>query len=187
MNYCAAEICLYEVGFKLSSTTGVVRQNLESLRITDTLYACFQATRSWFESYLSIPFADYCTLSLLHFGQLFHAIGALYKLSVFDVPEWDIATVRETLDLSSLLDQVVLRLEAAESLYAGSTVVQNSPWSFCISKLRYYKAWWDMTVAPEMDTSADVGNWPEGFNEELLPRMNFDSLDQYFWQGWAEL
>jgi hypothetical protein len=182
MNYYTAEICLYQVGFKLSSTAGVVRQNLESLRITDILYACFQATRSWFESYLSIPSADYCTLSIIHFGQLFHAIGALYKLSVFDVPEWDIAKVRETLDLSSLLDQISIRLEAAENLCVGSAVMQNSPWAFCISKLRHCKAWWNMTVASEMDISADGGNWPEG-NGELLPMMNFDSLDEYLWQA----
>lgn len=182
MNYYVAEICLYEVGFKLSSTTGVAH-DIESLRLTDILYSCFQATRSWFEAYLSIPVAEYCTLSLINFGQFFHAIGALYKLSVFDIPEWDIAVVRETLDLSNLLGQFALRLDEAGELYSGQVGGQNSPWTYCAAKLRNCKNWWDMTVVQETDTPAEGEEWPEGSNEELLPFMDFDYLDEYFWQA----
>ena len=182
MNYYAAEICLYEVGFKLSTTTGVIIQDLESLRLPDILYACFQATRSWFEAYLSVPIADHCALTLIDFGQLFHAIGALYKLSVFDILEWDISTVRKTLDLSIIIDQVASRLEEAKDLYTGQTVVQSCPWTFCINKLRACKTWWDMTVASGMDISAVGEVWPDGFNEDLLPFVTSDSLDEYFWQ-----
>jgi hypothetical protein len=183
MNYYAAEICLYEVGFKLSSTTGVVRHDLESLKLTDILYACFEATSSWFETFLSIPVAEYSTLSLINFGQLFHAIGALYKLSVFDIPEWDIAVARETLNLSNILGQFALRLEEAGDLFSGQVGVKHSPWRFCAAKLRNCKTWWDMTVAQETDTPAGGEEWPEGSNEELLPFMNFDYLDEYFWKA----
>ncbi|KAE9374192.1 hypothetical protein N431DRAFT_437675 [Stipitochalara longipes BDJ] len=183
MNYYAAEIGLYEVGFKLVSTTGVVYHDGESLRLSDILYACFQATRSWFDSYLSIPIADSFTLSLIAFGQLFHSIGALYKLSVFDIPEWDIAVVRETLNLSNLLGQLALRLEEAGDLYSEEVKPQNNAWKFCAAKLRNCKIWWDKTVAQETEAPAGVEVWPEGFNEELLPFMNFESLDDYFWQS----
>jgi hypothetical protein len=183
MNYYAAEIGLYEVGFKLASTTGAIYHDLESLRLTDILCACFQATRSFFDAYFSIPIADTCTLSIVTFGQIFHAIGALYKLSVFDVPEWDISVVRETLNLSNLLGQIALQLDEAEDLYTQEVKPQNSPWKFCAAKLRNCKMWWDMTVAQESDALPDGEVWPEGFNEDLLPFTNFESLDEYFWQS----
>ena len=182
MNYYVAEICLYEVGFKLSSTTGVVYHGLGSLRLSDILYACFQATRSWFDSFLSIPIEDLFSLTIINFGQLFHAIGALHKLSVFDIPEWDIAMVRETFDLSTLIGQVALRIEDAGNLYSKEVRAQNNAWKFCVAKLRNCKVWWDMTVAQETDALAGGGVWNDGFNEELLPFMNFESFDEYFWQ-----
>jgi hypothetical protein len=185
LNYHAAEICLYEVGFKLPSSTGVILHDLESLRLTDILYACFQSTRAWFEVFLSIPAAEYCAFTLISYGQLFHAIGALYKLSVFDIPEWDISLVRKTLDLSALLGQLASRLEEAGNLYGGKTGVQSCPWAFCANKLRLCKAWWDMSAAPEMGITPGGEEWPEGTNEELLPFVNFDSLDDYFWQTTA--
>jgi len=184
-NYYAAEICLYEVGFKLSSTTGVVYHDLGSLRLCDILYACFQATRSWFDSYLSVSIEDSFTLNVTTFGQLFHAIGALHKLSVFDIPEWDIAMVRETLDLSNLLGQIALRVEDAGNLYSEEVKIQNNAWKFCAAKLRNCKIWWDSTLAQETDAFAGGRAWSEGFNEELLPFMNFESFDEYFWQPMA--
>jgi len=182
MNYYAAEICLYEVGFKFPPTTGIVRRSLETLGLIDILYACFQATRSWFEAYFALPAAEYCTLSFVNFGQLFHAIGALHKLSVVEITEWDTAVVRNTLDLSSVITQLIVRLQEAEDLYTGQSKVQDSPWTYCVEKLRHCKTWWDMTVAQEKNAS-DVGEgWAEHIKEELLPFVNFESLDDYFWQ-----
>jgi hypothetical protein len=184
MNYHSAEISLYQIGFKLSPATGVVYNDLESLKLTDILYACFQATRSLIATYLSIPITDSCILSVITYGQLFHAIGALYKLSLFEIPEWDTKVVRETLDVSNLLSQFAARLEEVGSLYTEEATVrpQHDPWKMCAAKLRYCKTWWDMTVAQENNASAGGEVWPEGFNEEILPFLNFDSLDEYFWQ-----
>jgi hypothetical protein len=39
-----------------------------------------------------------------------------------------------------------------------------------------------MTVASGMDISTVGEAWPDGFNEELLPFVTSDSLDEYFWQ-----
>ena len=185
MHYYAAEICLYEVGFKLSSTTGVVYHDLGSLRLSDILYACFQATQSWFDSFLSIPIEDSCAITVINFGQLFHAIGALYKLSVFDIPEWDISMVRDTLDLSNLIGKLSMRIEDTGNLYSEEGKVQYSAWKFCVAKLRNCKIWWDTAVAQEADALAGGQVWNEGLNDEMLPFMNFESFDEYFWQPMA--
>ncbi len=90
--------------------------------------------------------------------------------------------MRKTLDLSILIDRIVSRLQEAKKLYNGQKVVQSCAWTFCINKLRACKTWWDMTVAPGMDISFDAEVWPDGFNEDLLPFVTSDSLDEYFWQ-----
>jgi hypothetical protein len=40
-----------------------------------------------------------------------------------------------------------------------------------------------MTVAQESDALPGGEVWPEGFNEDVLPFTNFESLDEYFWQS----
>jgi hypothetical protein len=179
MQYHSAEIYLYEVCFKLSPSIGI-DYSLESLRFTDIIYACFTATRAFFEVFLAIPSDDYCELTVVNVGHMFHAIGALYKLSVFDVDGWDVGSVRKTLDLSSVLSQIATRLEEVGIAYGA--IQENSPWFFCVRKLKLLKIWWDMTLAQEIDLSTVVEGAPDGTVEDLQGTIGLDFLDDNFWQ-----
>lgn len=179
MNYYSAEIHLFEVCFKMSPTT-TVDYSMESLRLPDIVHCCFKATRSFFEFLLSVPATSYCTLTIVNIGQMFHALGALYKLSVFDIVDWDVGKVRRTLDLSSVLNQISVCGEAAGNSY-GPTETDN-PWFFCSRKLRNLQSWWNAKLAQEADMTAVSEMTQEVPFDDLQAMINLDFLDDNFWK-----
>ena len=173
MQYYSAEIHLYEICFKMSSLDRT-EYNLESLRFVDLIYAYFLATRSFFELLFSVSAFDYCTLSAVNVGQMFHAIGALYKLSIFDVPEWDVKQVRKELDLSMVLDHIANKMEEAGNTYRP--MEQEGPWQFCTRKLKLMIVWWEGVLAQERAPAA-IPAMPQ-----IDPMSDFDFLDDNYWR-----
>ena len=162
------------------SPTTTVDYSMESLRLPDIVHCCFKATRSFFEFLLSVPATSYCTLTIVNIGQMFHALGALYKLSVFDVVDWDVSKVRRTLSLSSVLNEISLCGEAVGNSY-GQTVADN-PWFYCSRKLRSLQSWWDAKLAQEADLTAVSGMTQETPFDDLQAMSNLDFLDDNFWK-----
>src|SRR5580700_7033839 len=72
----------------------------------ESLYSCLQAAKSWFDIFLAFPPARYIGLSTLTFTQLAHCVVVICRLSTFDTPDWDRSLVRETVNLSAVLDQL---------------------------------------------------------------------------------
>ena len=179
MNYYSAEIHLYEACFKICPTTGP-DYSMESFHPADVIYKCFVATRSFFDMLLSIPASEYCKFSIVNVGQMFHALGALYKLSVFEVAEWDVGKVRTTLNLSSVLNQISIRGEHAGSSY-GATEADNA-WFFCSRKLRTLQTWWDAKLAQEADLGSVLGMAQDGTFDDFQAMINIDFLDENFWK-----
>ena len=154
----------------------------QSLQQLDVLHACFKSTQAFFASFLSIPIERHYIITIGMLGQLFHAIGALYKLSQLDVPGWDVAWVRRTLDLSYVLERIAILQEAVANLYGPPSPV--SPWSFCSRKMRIIKYWWDPSSIPEIDPGVQSMNanvyWGPAPQD-----MDFDFLDDSFWHGFG--
>lgn len=153
---------------------------MESLRPSDVIYHCFVATRSFLDMLLSVPASEYCKFSIVNVGQMFHALGALYKLSIFDVVEWDVSKVRTTLNLSSVLNQISICAEQAGNSY-GPTEADN-PWFFCSRKLRTLQTWWDAKLAQEADLSSSSGMAQDGTFDDFQAMINLDFLDDNFWK-----
>jgi len=198
LHYYSAEIHLYEACFKMSSTTQA-DYSMESLRPADLVYNCFVATRSFFDLFLSLPTSDYFTLSIVNIGHMFHALGALYKLSVFDFAEWDKNEVRTTLNLSSILNQISICGEEAFRLFGGR-IEANNPWLYCsrkydpfliyiisrstsadteICRLRTLQSWWDAKLLQEAEA---VGLDQDDSFVEFEAMTNLDFWDDNFWK-----
>jgi hypothetical protein len=180
LNYYSAEIHLYEACFKMSPAA-IPDYSMESLRPADIIYSCFVATRSFFEILLSVPASEYCTLSIVNIGQMFHALGALYKLSIFDVVEWwDVSKVRTTLNLSSVLNQISICGEEAGNSYGLAQA--DNPWFFCSRKLRTLQCWWDKKLSQEANLCSAAGLAQDGTFEDFQAMFNLDFLDDNFWK-----
>jgi hypothetical protein len=173
LNYYSAEIRLYEACFKISPATQP-DYSTESLRFTDIIYNCFVATRSFFETLLSIPASRYFSLSIVNIGQMFHALGALYKLSIFDVAEWDKSIVRTTLNLSNILNQICICAEQAGNSF-GPTEVDNI-YFLGSRKFRILKSHWDAKLEQEEASGmAQAGSF-----DDFQAMLNLDFLDDTF-------
>lgn len=112
---------------------------------------------------------------------MFHALGALYKLSVFDVAGWDVSRVRKTLDLSNVLNQIFVYAEAAGSMW-GHTPSEESSWFFCSRKLRTLQTWWNSKLEQEANLAAASGMAQDATFNDLQAMMNMDFLDDSLWR-----
>lgn len=101
------ELSIHEVA--LSSKAPDFDLGLDFFRI-ECLYACLQATKSWFEVYLTIPPGQYPRHPVTILTQLGHNMVALHRLATFVYIGWDLAMVRQTVDLSMICTQVVQKM-----------------------------------------------------------------------------
>lgn len=134
-----------------------------------------------------------------------HCMVALYRLSVFEDPQWDVQLVRQQLDLSLVLDRIIKTWENvkdAAGLDQGISKVDDVDiYTSNVKRIGLIKTWWDSKVAAE--TSNDVpsekfangnGDGSENINTEPMaqaqgqgfeqPTFGMD-MGQEFWDdGW---
>jgi hypothetical protein len=72
----------------------------------ESLYACLNSIKSWFDVCLTISPAAYIGFPFSIFSQLAHCAIALYRLSTLDDPAWDKDNIRNTANLLAILDQI---------------------------------------------------------------------------------
>jgi hypothetical protein len=83
--------------------------------------------------------------------QMAHSIIILYRLSTLDDACWDRGLVRETLDFSVVLDEMLQRMAGARGA-AGmedNGGEQNDTWYLTERRVRAVRSWWDARVAAE--------------------------------------
>ncbi|KAK9350915.1 hypothetical protein V1523DRAFT_435885 [Lipomyces doorenjongii] len=143
------EFSIHEIGFSQAPDifTGQYNQRFECL------CACLQATKSWVDSASSIR---------------------LYRLSTCEHPEWDRGLVRETLDVSLILEEAEKKFaqvkEAAGLDLGGSENLDF--FSIMASKLRSIKMSWDamsISTTASFSTAAldELGDFPMEFLDAL--------------------
>ncbi|PYH41994.1 Zn(II)2Cys6 transcription factor domain-containing protein [Aspergillus saccharolyticus JOP 1030-1] len=96
-----------------ANTSITTRLNLPHL---ETLSTALTATKAWFDTFLSIPPAEYTGFPFTVFAQLARTLAALYRLSTLEDPLWDRAGVRRELDVLEVLDSVIGNLGQAAAL-----------------------------------------------------------------------
>ena len=116
----------------------------ELLRI-ESLYRVLEAIRKWFQIYLSFPPAHYVCFPLWISTQLAHGVVLLYRLSTFDHPGWDLSLVRDTCNLSVVINDVIINMTQVKS--AAGLEYDDEPsriklFDISIRKLTRINAWW---------------------------------------------
>ena len=118
----------------------------------ECFYACLNATRSWFDLFLSVPPADYVGLPLGIFTQLAHCIVALYRLTVLDDPDWDKELVVKTANLMTILEGVCRNMsEVKEAVGFNKDIPteEEDVFSQSARKIGSIRSWWETKAAAE--------------------------------------
>lgn len=97
------------------SNASIMSKNLNFQQL-EYLYGCLEATKSWFNLFLTIPSAEYTGFPFSIFAQMVHNLVVLYQLSVFEDPAWDVNTVRQSANVLSILSTVIESMSQVASL-----------------------------------------------------------------------
>jgi hypothetical protein len=83
-----------------------------SVRV-DMLFICLEAAKEFFDTFLSIPVAEYRRFSFTEWSRLIVATVVLYKLSLGSprIPEWDVQIARSTVRLELYLESLCYRMQ----------------------------------------------------------------------------
>lgn len=135
----------------------------------DSLYSCLQATKSWFDIFLGFPPASYVGFTIPIFTQMAHCIIALFRLTTFDDPIWDRGLVRETADLSLILERIIEKhnqAKVAADLNYGASEGKDV-FSETARTIVSIKTWWDAKLAAELTDNAVLNETPGDMNMDL--------------------
>ena len=152
---------------------------LQSNRRVECLYGCINAVKSCINvvrrftpaQYVGFPFPIYANMS--------RYFAVLCQIWTIENPKWGQALVRETLDLSSILDEVdanFSRVKDDAGLNSGG-LDDIDPYTLFAIRIRKTKGWWDAT--------AGNPSFLEGDEAALLGMADFsmEDIDEDFFRG----
>lgn len=119
-------------------------QGVESLRI-ESLYTALEATKKWFDIYITFPPAHHVRFTIAITTQLAHAIIILYRLETFNHPGWDRELMRQVCNLTDVLDAVtdnMQKLQSAAGLDYDDDPSHTRIWELNVRKMTFIKGWW---------------------------------------------
>ncbi|KAL2864261.1 Zn(II)2Cys6 transcription factor domain-containing protein [Aspergillus lucknowensis] len=160
----------------LNEATTLTKNPLDSRSLNfqqlEHLHACLEATKAWFDLFLTIPPAEYIGFPFSIFAQLEHNLLILYQMSTLEDPSWDTSTVRQKIDVLSTLDTVIQNMSQAAALAA----LDDEPNSDIISQLA--KMYRPVRISWATNLGADASALPDrGAGEpsaETLQTMPID-------------
>ena len=149
----SAELTVHEIALSKAPifSSGPDFQRFESL------WACLQAAKNWFDLFLKFPPILYIGFSMLTYTELAHCFVAVCRISTFDHPEWDLKLVRDSIDLSAILHQVVTNFVAvkATARLDPDSREDNDVFSATSRRIKAIRDWWDAKITAE---SVDSGH-----------------------------
>lgn len=113
LHHYNTSLSLYESALPngaISSTVNVMYEHL------DYLYGCLDATKSWFDVFLSIPPGEYIGFPFAVFAQMVQNLATLFQLSTLESPLWDTGNVRRTADILKILDTIVSHMSLVSTI-----------------------------------------------------------------------
>ncbi|KAF5593648.1 hypothetical protein FPANT_5090 [Fusarium pseudoanthophilum] len=147
---------------------------------------CLDAMQSFFDILLGSPVDLLLRRSMLTQDQILYVMLQAAKLLLVEIPDWDTQSIRQTLDLTNILDQMVSRYEEAErrrraavKRFIFSTLEEESPndmtsMSKLVKEIRWLKCWlesrfqgWWGEVGEDTYQDALKPTWSLGLLEEM--------------------
>lgn len=113
LHHYNTSLSLYESALPKGAISSIVNVTYEHL---DYLYGCLDATKSWFDVFLSIPPGEYIGFPFAVFAQMVQNLATLFQLSTLESPLWDTTNVRRTADILQILDTIVSNMSLVATL-----------------------------------------------------------------------
>ncbi|KAI7973479.1 hypothetical protein EIK77_004085 [Talaromyces pinophilus] len=151
MHYHAVEILVSELCFYMTPTTPTQGP---SPKRADALWMCLTATRTLINIYFSLNAQPHFSFSAIALQQLYLALATLSKLSLFKADDWDVNYAQPSIDLSTLLENLVTRTEELSSRY--DVMENNKPWLQSSRRLRQVRLRFDDLLSNENVPSATL-------------------------------
>ncbi|KAF5721351.1 hypothetical protein FMUND_3661 [Fusarium mundagurra] len=150
---------------------------------------CLDAMQSFFDILLGSPVDLLSRRSILTHDQILYVMLQAAKLLLVEIPDWDTQSIRQTLDLTNILDQMVLRYEEATRLrraavkrFVFSTLEEESPNEVTsISKLAKEIRWLNRWLESRFQGSwGEVGE--DTYQDALKPTWSLGLLEEMPWK-----
>ncbi|GAT30507.1 hypothetical protein RIB2604_03500630 [Aspergillus luchuensis] len=154
MELYSAEMMIYEIGF--SSDPSIFPQ--QSNKQFECLCACLQTIKSRTDTILALQPVEYVGLSCLMCANMARSFINLYRLTVCEYPVWDRKLVRETIDVSWVLETAAQRFTQVKEA-AGLDPEGTQELDFFMimaAKMEAMKMSWDTAVMPMMEDSWEL-------------------------------
>ncbi|PYI35854.1 hypothetical protein BP00DRAFT_333610 [Aspergillus indologenus CBS 114.80] len=113
LHHYNTSLSLYESALTKGAIASITNVSYEHL---DYLYGCLEATKSWFDVFLSIPPAEYIGFPFAIFSQMVQNLVTLYQLTTLDNSVWDTTNVRRTADIIQIMNMVISNMGQVASL-----------------------------------------------------------------------
>lgn len=179
--YHSAEVFIYESSLHRS----LFPMSLNSQRL-DMLYACLTSAKALLDDILVLPSSSYYSMSHMTLAQVGHVLATAFKLCFVDVPGWDLAHVRSTVNILRYFDHLISQFRHVGALIDNS---QQPPGkrSFptgCALALGRVRGWYENRVAAEKEaTQQEEQTGPTGMEDTFMGE-NFDYFDEAFMGDW---
>lgn len=148
------------------------------------LYACLLSAKSLLDVFVAQPLSAYFGFSITNLAQIGHACSTLFKLSLVEEMGWDLVHVRQTVNLSAYLDQLVSNFEQAGAAIDNCQRAPSKE-SFptgCARAMGRTKAWYEAKVASESESEGHQRQPSFTGIDDMLNGNGFDYLDDSYWQ-----
>jgi hypothetical protein len=128
------------------------------LQRVESLWACFNATKSWIMSMDGLGVANYRHMSLAIFTQMAHCMISLFRLSIFKSSgvSWDRQRVRKELEFGEVVNVWIKNgkgVPGATGMDLDMPDSSENVWSHLVKRLSLVVEWWDTKVVPMLVTS----------------------------------
>jgi hypothetical protein len=150
---------------------------------------CLDAMQSFFDILLGSPVDLLLRRSILTHDQILYVMLQAAKLLLVEIPDWDTQSIRQTLDLTNILDQMVSCYEEATGLrraavkrFVFPTLEEESPnemtsMSKLVKEIRWLKCWLESKFS---------GSWREvgedTYQDALKPTWSLGLMEEMPWK-----
>jgi hypothetical protein len=150
---------------------------------------CLQTMQSFFDLLLDSSVDLLLRCSILTCDQILYVMLQAARLLLVEIPDWDTQSVRQTLDLSNVLDRMISRYEGAERLrraaveqFVLSTLEEESTndmasTSKLVKEIRWLKYWLESRF---QGSSGEVGE--DAYQGAIKPTWSPGLLEEMPWK-----